>query len=43
MDSHIIKLQKRPFHRRFINSYRLWRKHLGVWASLRAAWIIATV
>lgn len=40
-DLHIIGLKRRPFPQRFINSYRLWRKDLGVWASLRAAWVIA--
>jgi hypothetical protein len=39
---HIIRLKKRPLHRRFINSYRIWRMHLGVWASLCSAWVIAT-
>jgi hypothetical protein len=40
--THIITLKKRPFPQRFINSYRVWRQHLGVPASLMAAWTIAT-
>lgn len=41
MVSHITALKRRPFYQRFINSYRSWRAYLGVWASLRAAWMVS--
>lgn len=37
----VVQLHRRPWPRRFINSYRGWRKYLGVLASLRAAWKIS--
>lgn len=40
--SNVIFLHRRPFHRRFANSYRSWREFgLSVFQSLRAAWFIS--
>lgn len=35
------QIRRRPWPRRFINSYLGWRKYLGVLASLRAAWKVS--
>jgi hypothetical protein len=41
-DSNIIRLRLRPFHQRFIRSYRAWRSSgLSRVESLRAAWRIS--
>ena len=37
-----MQIRRRPFPARFLNSYRLWRPYLPVFASLRAAWHVAT-
>ena len=37
-----IKLKRRPFLRRFLNAYKIQRRYLGRWASLKFAWSINT-
>jgi hypothetical protein len=37
-----IGLKRRSFPARIIKSYKGWRKYLGVVASVRAAWSVAT-
>jgi hypothetical protein len=37
-----IALKRRSFPARLIKSYQGWRMYLGVLASMRAAWSIAT-
>jgi hypothetical protein len=36
-----MQLHLRPFHQRFWNSYRGWRRYLPIAASLHAAWRVA--
>ena len=38
-----IVIKKKPFLKRFFCSYRGWRGHLGILASLKAAWRISNV
>lgn len=36
-----VRVHLRPWRQRFTNSFSAFRTHLGVWQSLRAAWIMA--
>jgi hypothetical protein len=43
-ESNVVRLKVRPFHERFIRSYRAWRAYgLSPMRALAAAWRIARV